>query len=179
MIDAHGDFLDFAKSPPTAALLFVFVMVEDSPLSFYLSHLVYLRVFCLFENQSLAFLQYSGGQATEGQGGFYGSGGARVISSSDVDSDGRQALLAMAADVEKISSVMDELYKLESELFDLKEDSVSSKAIELKASIKKLITSPDVTEALDRLEVQDEPVWGLSADEREMIILAKQKMNER
>ena len=101
-----------------------------------------------------------------------------MITSSDVDSDGRQAVLAMAADVEKISTVMDELYKLESELYDEGQGSVSSKAIELKASIKKLITSPDVTEALDRLEVQDEPVWGLSAEEREMIKMAKKKMNE-
>ena len=113
----------------------------------------------------------------QGQGGFYGSGGARVIKSSDVDSEGRQALLAYAADV-KISAVMDELYALESELRDEGEDSVSSKSLELKSSIKKLMTSPDVTEALDRLEIQGEPVWGLSTDEREMIVLAREKMNE-
>ena len=75
--------------------------------------------------------QYSGGQATEGQGGFYGSGGARVIKSSEVDSEGRQALLAMAADVEKISAAMDELYQLELE----KEDGVTTKSIEIKASM--------------------------------------------
>ena len=63
-------------------------------------------------------------------------------------------------------------------MYDEGEGSVTNKSIELKASIKKLMTSPDVTEALDRLEVQDEPVWGLSTGEREMIILAKQKMNE-
>ena len=100
-----------------------------------------------------------------------------MISSSDVDSDGRQALLAMAADVETLKSTMEELYKLESDLYE-EGDDVTNKSIELKASIKKLMTSPDVTEALDRLEVQDEPVWGLSAAEREMIIVAKQKMNE-
>ena len=101
-----------------------------------------------------------------------------MITSSEVDSDGRQALLAMAADVEKISSTMDELYKLEQELYEEGKGSVTNKSIELKASIKKLMTAPDVSEALDRLEVQGEPVWGLSAEEREMIILAKQKMNE-
>ena len=83
----------------------------------------------------------------------------------------------MAADVEKLKATMEELYKLESDLYD-EGDDVTNKSIELKASIKKLMTSPDVTEALDRLEVQDEPVWGLSAAEREMIIVAKQKMNE-
>ena len=97
-----------------------------------------------------------------------------MISSSDVDSEGRQALLAMAADVEKISSTMDELYKLESALIDEGEGAVTNKSIELKASIKKLMTAPDVTEALERLEYQDEPVWGLSTEEREMILcLAK------
>jgi len=123
-------------------------------------------------------LQYSGGQATEGQGGFYGSGGARVISSSDVDCEGRQKVLAYAADVEKISAVMDELYALESKLREIGDDSVSSKSLELKSSIKKLMTAPDVSEALDRLEIQGEPVWGLSTDEREMIVLAREKMNE-
>mmetsp|Transcript_7785 Transcript_7785/g.15090 ORF Transcript_7785/g.15090 Transcript_7785/m.15090 type:complete len:157 (-) Transcript_7785:125-595(-) len=121
---------------------------------------------------------YSGGQPTEGQGGFYGSGGARVISSSEVDSEGRQKVLAFAADVEMISAVMDELYALESELREQGADSVSKKSLELKSSIKKLMTAPEVSEALDRLEIQGEPVWGLSTDEREMIVLAREKMNE-
>lgn len=55
---------------------------------------------------------------------------------------------------------------------------VTPKLIELKASIKKLMTAPDVVEALKRLEIQGEPVWGLSTDEREMIILAREKVNE-
>ena len=130
------------------------------------------------DNYAFSCLQYSGGQATQGQGGFYGSGGARVITSSDIDSEGRQKLLAYAADVEKISAVMDELYALESELREQGEDSVTSKSLELKSSIKKLMTAPEVSEALDRLEIQGEPVWGLSTDEREMIVLAREKMNE-
>lgn len=77
----------------------------------------------------MTWLQYSGGQATEGQGGFYGSGGARAIKSSDVETEGRQALLAYAADVEMISAVVDEVVKLETELQGL--DAVSSKSVSL------------------------------------------------
>ena len=160
----------FANSvAPTAALLACLYLAPMGHTD------AFGRLFVLFVFRQI--LQYSGGQATEGQGGYYGSGGARVISSSDVDSDGRQALLAMAADVEKLKATMEELDKLESELYD-EGDDVTNKSIELKASIKKLMTSSDVTEALDRLEVQGSPVWGLSAAEREMIIAAKQKMNE-
>ena len=104
-----------------------------------------------------------------------------------MDSEGRQAVLAYAADVEKISTVMDELYALENELRDQQEQSssnnsdgggITNKSIELKASIKRLMTGQDVREALERLEVQGEPVWGLSAAEREMIVYAREKMNE-
>ena len=87
-------------------------------------------------------------------------------------------MIAFAADVEKIAAVMDQLDALEAELREEGKDSVSSKSLELKANIKKLMTAPDVTEALDRLEIQGEPVWGLSSDEREMIVLAREKMNE-
>jgi hypothetical protein len=91
----------------------------------------------------------------------------------------------MASDVQKITSVMDELDMLESLLRREEEEqkanktsSVTPKLIELKASIKKLMTAPDIVEALKRLEIQGEPVWGLSTDEREMIILAREKVNE-
>ena len=128
--------------------------------------------------------QYSGGQATEGQGGFYGSGGARVISADDsstVDSEGRSVVLALAADVQKISQVMKEFERLENLLISEENDSngtVTGKSIELKSSIKKLMTSPDVLESLNRLEIQGEPVWGLSTEERDLVILARETVNE-
>ena len=50
--------------------------------------------------------------------------------------------------------------------------------IEVKAHIKKLMTHPDTMELLDRLQVQGKPVWGLSTDERELIMLAREKVNE-
>lgn len=74
---------------------------------------------------------------------------------------------------------MDELEKMEIALQEAqKGKEVTSKTIELKSNIKKLMTSPEVTEALDRLEIQGEPVWGLSTHEREMIMMAREKMNE-
>ena len=57
-------------------------------------------------------------------------------------------------------------------------DAVTSKSIELKASIKKLMTAPDFIESLNRLELEGEPVWGLSSEEREMIMMAREKVNE-
>ena len=58
------------------------------------------------------------------------------------------------------------------------ENSISSKAIEIRSSIKKLMTSPELLKCLNRLEVQGEPVWGLSSQERELIIEAREKVNE-
>ena len=95
-------------------------------------------------------------------------------------------MLALAADVQKISSVMKELETLENLLAHDKErdgggtatETVSGRSIEIKASIKKLMTQPDVLESLNRLEIQGKPVWGLSSDERELIIMARDKVNE-
>ena len=56
--------------------------------------------------------------------------------------------------------------------------SVSGRSIEIKASIKKLMTSHEVLESLNRLEIQGKPVWGLSSDERELVMLAREKVNE-
>jgi hypothetical protein len=142
--------------------------------------------------------QYSGGQATEGQGGYYGSGGARAKLDEHLDPSRRQ-LLALAADVEKITNVMEELEALEESLMLEAQDNqkihaddnsnnnntpnssskkVTSKTMELKNAIKKLMTAPDVIESLNRLEVQGQPTWGLSTKERELIMAAREKINE-
>jgi hypothetical protein len=123
-------------------------------------------------------VQYSGGQATEGQGGYYGSGGARVLPQEGVSGDAsRQNMLALAADVQKITAVMKELDTLEG-LLECETDATAGRSIELKAGIKKLMTHPEVLESLNRLEIQGEPVWGLSSEERELIITAREKVNE-
>ena len=131
-------------------------------------------------NPSFPFFwfQYSGGQATEGQGGFYGSGGARKI---DNAGEQQMQMLALAADVQKITAVMGEVETLESLLESETKASngeVTGKSIEIRANIKKLVTSPDFTESLNRLEIHGSPVWGLSSDERELIIDARAKVLE-
>lgn len=113
-----------------------------------------------------------------GQGGFYGSGGARTMPHSAEDSgdDERHRMLAVAADVQKVQQVMSELEMLEHLL--LNEDTLSSKSIEIKSSIKKLMTDRSLMECLNRLEYKGQPVWGLSTQEREMIIAAREKIND-
>jgi hypothetical protein len=88
-------------------------------------------------------------------------------------------MLALAADVQKITAVMKELETLEG-LLEAGEDATktSKRSIELKSSIKKLMSQPDVLESLNRLEAQGAPVWGLSSNERELIITAREKVNE-
>jgi len=121
-------------------------------------------------------LKYSGGQATEGQGGYYGSGGARVLPTTTAEH--HTELLALAADVEKIDVTMKELEVLESLLSSEETNKVTSKSIELRQNIKKLMTSPEFLDSLNRLEVNGQPIWGLNSDEREMITLAREKVTK-
>jgi hypothetical protein len=99
-------------------------------------------------------------------------------------------MLAMAQDVQTVRLTMQELDLLESLLRNEEESNMSknnnnsgsdvvpsSKSMEIKNSIKKLMTSTDFLESLNNLEVQGEPAWGLSCEEREMIILAREKVN--
>lgn len=85
-------------------------------------------------------------------------------------------MIALSQDVQKIEQVMTELDSFESQLEDAG-DGVSGKSIELKSAIKKLMTDPSVLESLNRLEIEGQPVWGLSTREREMIIMAREKVN--
>jgi hypothetical protein len=105
-----------------------------------------------------------------------------VIGQDDVDTEGRNRVIAMAADVQRIQTTVTELDDLEnllrSEEENNKSGNITSKTIELKNSIKKLITSKDVVESLNSLEIQGSPVWGLSTEEREMIVYLRDKMNE-
>ena len=55
---------------------------------------------------------------------------------------------------------------------------VSGRSIELKNSIKKLMTNPEVLDTLNRLELNGSPVWGLSMAERQLVELARDKVNE-
>ena len=109
------------------------------------------------------------------RGGFYGSGGARKLDTSRSSlTEPRQQILALAADVTNITNTMNEVANLEQLL--LEQD--NSKIIEIKSKIKKACTNPNFVDSLNRLELNGEPVWGLSGDEREMIINARSKVNQ-
>jgi hypothetical protein len=127
-------------------------------------------------------ITYSGGQATEGQGGYYGSGGARAGSSASVKHE--TEMLALAEDVRRITSAMSEVVSLERLLEEARAAGgdgagvVTGRTIEIRSSIKKLVTSPEFTESLNRLEMEGEPIWGLSGEERDLIMDARRKVND-
>ena len=114
---------------------------------------------------------YSGGQASSGQGGFYGSGGARASAGAVPH---HPEAVARQADIAELSKIMSDVDALESELRSLG-SSVTTRTIEIKARIKKTISNPKVREMLNRLEIKGEPVWGLSSKERDLVRAAKIK----
>ena len=87
-------------------------------------------------------------------------------------------MLALAADVEYITNVMNQYESFHELIQNGGDDNKNS--IEIKSKIKKLMTSSDVTDCLNRLvDIQNgQPVWGLSTSEREIIMLAREKVNE-
>jgi hypothetical protein len=86
-------------------------------------------------------------------------------------------MLALASDVKRITETMTQVESLES-LLHMEESPVTTKSIELRNAIKKLMTSSDVQACLRRLQVQGAPAWGLSANERDLIDAARQKVND-
>lgn len=115
---------------------------------------------------------YSGGQASQGQGGFYGSGGSRAAKQSQPIH--HPEALARVADIKELSKIMENVESMENELRNLG-SVVNSRSIELRARLKKTISNPMVLELLNRLEIKGEPVWGLSTKERDLVRLARGK----
>ena len=105
------------------------------------------------------------------QGGFYGSGGSRVNSSAPTH---HPEALARQADIMDLAQIMNTIESLENDLRSLG-PVVNTRSIELKAKMKKTISTPKVRELLNRLEIKGEPVWGLSAKERDLVRSAKMK----
>ena len=87
-------------------------------------------------------------------------------------------MVAMAQDVAAVEHTMEELERLESLLEREGSGEVSGRSIEIKNSIKKLMTNAEFLEVLNRLEVNGEPVWGLSISERELVEAARNKVNQ-
>lgn len=117
---------------------------------------------------------YSGGHASQGQGGFYGSGGSRAKNTSHPTH--RPEAIARVADIKELTQIMEAAEAMETELRTLT-NVVNSRTIELKARLKKTVSNPKVLELLNRLEIKGEPVWGLSSKERDLVRLARQKYN--
>jgi hypothetical protein len=132
--------------------------------------------------------KYSGGQASEGQGGFYGSGGARAGADPAADDDPassttnsvRTKMVALTKNIETIRTTMDEVEEIEEMIRDKHPTTHNTdpSMIEAKHKLKKLCTSVTFVEALNNVFINNEPVWGLSTSERELILLARDKMNE-
>ncbi|KAG5175425.1 hypothetical protein JKP88DRAFT_228811 [Tribonema minus] len=115
---------------------------------------------------------YSGGQ--EGtQGGFYGSGGARSKAAPNLHH--RPEAVASQEDIERLKAVMEDVMGMESEL--AKANSLNARTIEIKGNLKKTLSSPAMMELLNRLEIQSEPVWGLTQKERDLVRSARRKVN--
>eukprot|EP00752_Nemacystus_decipiens_P002613 g2446.t1 len=56
-------------------------------------------------------------------------------------------------------------------------DKVSGRSIELKSALKKRLSAPTMVELLNRLEINNQPVWGLTQEERELVKIAREKVN--
>lgn len=125
--------------------------------------------------------------ASEGQGGFFGSGGARAAADTTTGPTTTTAaeyrrpdVLALAADVRHLTMIMQEIDLLEKLLHRETEDhdgQVTGRSIEIRAKMKKLVTSRDFMDCLNRLEIRGEPVWGLSMHERDLIALGRDMVN--
>ncbi|CAM9952211.1 unnamed protein product [Discosporangium mesarthrocarpum] len=116
---------------------------------------------------------YSGGQAGV-QGGFYASGGAR--SQVSPQAHHRPEAVAALDDIRRLREVMQHVSEMEVELSRLG-NTVSGRTIELKSSLKKRLSAPAVFELLKRLEINNQPVWGLTQEERSLVIAAREKVN--
>lgn len=95
---------------------------------------------------------YSGGHASVGQGGFYGSGGARALKVAAEQADGA---VAAAEDVELMKDLMAKVSAMDA------------------AAAKEAMGASDAAALLERLEFGGQPVWGLTLAERDMVTAAR------
>lgn len=115
---------------------------------------------------------YSGGQASEGQGGFYGSGGSRVQTSAPKH---HPEALKKKDDIDEARKIMEDIHDMEGKLLAMGSAPVTTESMTLKNEINKKARSARVKELLGRLEIKGEPVWGLDVGERELVRELKEK----
>ncbi|CAM9761292.1 unnamed protein product [Scytosiphon promiscuus] len=121
---------------------------------------------------------YSGGQAGV-QGGFYGAGGAR--SQASPQAHHRPEAIAAVDDIRRLREAMQHVSEMEVELGRLGDKASRLyffRSIELKSSLKKRLSAPTMLELLTRLEINNQPVWGLTQEERELVKVARDKVNK-
>lgn len=130
-------------------------------------------------------ITYSGGQASSGsgQGGYYGSGGARAKaeakSTHDITQEQRSKMLAISTDVETIQLIMEEIQKMEDLLREDQienDNEVTDRSVEIRGKMKSLV-SQQLLESLERLEIEGGPKWGLTSEEHDLVMLAREKVN--
>ena len=112
-------------------------------------------------------ITYSGGHASEGQGGFYGSGGSRVAA---VNVTSHPEALADAAAVIQLQTIMDSVRSMQ-------DGDAQELSMEAKASIRKTMTDPKTMDLLLSLEIKGQPKWGLSVTERTLVKEARELAN--
>ena len=86
----------------------------------------------------------------------------------------RPEAAAAVEDISRLQDTMLQVTEMEKELAALG-GAVSGRSIELKGSIKKKLSSPAFLKLLNKLEINNEPVWGLTQDERSLVKSAREK----
>lgn len=107
-----------------------------------------------------------------GQGGFYGSGGARAVKT---DTAWNERAVASVETIASLVGIMDDAAAL-GEAIAAADDPLSEPVIENKTALKKLMTAPDTLRCIEALEMGGEPVWGLSQAERALVKEARELM---
>jgi len=139
-----------------------------------------------FSDSGTGSITYSGGHAAHGQGGYYGSGGARAKAEEEAEKDitqeQRNKMLAITTDVTTIQTVLEQISLMEDhmreEMLESKGE-VTGKSLEIRGKMKHLVSSKEFLERLERLEVEGGagPKWGLSSKEYALVVEAREKVN--
>lgn len=111
-------------------------------------------------------ITYSGGQASSGQGGYYGSGGSRAVKL--VVPHHHPEACARPADISQLNSIMKQVEELEADL-SVKRTTDIAGAIEVKDFLNKTMRDENISCLLSRLVFMGEPVWGLNMKERDFV----------
>lgn len=112
-------------------------------------------------------ITYSGGQASSGQGGYYGSGGSRATKL--VVPHYHPEACARPVDVQELNRLMKLVDTLEVDL-KVKRTAIDIEpAVEVKDVLNNVMRDEETCCLLSRLVFMGEPVWGLTMKERDFV----------